>query len=121
MRYLKLGLMAFLSLGLLVSCASTTTLKSNVSGAKFYADGQFIGEGAVVYSDKKIVGSSTVIEVKKDGYKDKSAVISRSNGVNVGALVGGILFAPTIVGLLFFLWVTDYSPYHAFELEPVGK
>ena len=80
-----------------------------------------VKEESVSYSDKKIVGSSTVIEVKKEGYKDKVASISRNGHLNAGALVGGILLAPTVVGLLFFLWVMDYNPYYVFDLEQNDK
>lgn len=114
---IKIGLLSLLSMSFLLSCSSTTIIKATSSGAKFYADGHYLGEDLVSYTDKKIVGSSTVIEIKKEGFKDKIASISRSGQLNPAALVGGILLSPTVVGLLFFLWVVDYNPYYVFELE----
>lgn len=99
----------------LFSCASTTIIRS--PGARIYADGAFIGEDVASYSDKKIAGSQTLIEVKKDG-QNKAFTINRSGQLNVGALVGGVLLAPTFVGLLFFLWITDYNSHYNLELDP---
>jgi hypothetical protein len=121
MQYLKKALAALSLMTLLSACASITTLKSTPEGAKFYANGQYLGEGSVTYSDTKPVGAQTIIEIKKKGYANKTAVLSRTEQVNVGALVAGILLAPTVVGLLFFLWVCDYSPYHVFDLEPASE
>jgi hypothetical protein len=118
MKLMKIAVASLLLISFLAACASTTMLKSTPAGAKFYADGHYLGEGSVSYTDKKIVGSTTVIEVKKEGFKDKVASISRSAQLNAGALVGGILLSPTVLGLLFFLWVMDYSPYYVFDLEP---
>lgn len=114
----------FLAVGLMLiftACTSTTVLKASSPHAKIYADGKFLGEGQVVYSDKKIAGSKTVVEVKRAGFKDEIATISRSGSINAGALVGGILLAPTFFGLLFFLWVTDYDNYYAFEQTPLAN
>ncbi|MCA9506861.1 MAG: hypothetical protein KC505_00385 [Myxococcales bacterium] len=101
-------------------CASATILKAE-TGAKIYVDGRYVGEESAFYSDKKVIGSFTVVEVKKPGFKDKVAIINRSGEINTPALVGGILLAPTVVGLLFFLWVMDYRPYYVFDLEPESK
>ncbi len=121
MKFALAAICTLLSLNLLVACASTTILKSTTPGAKIYADGKYLGEGSVTYSDKKTVGSSTVIEIRHEGFKDKMASISRSGQLNAGALVGGILLAPTVIGLLFFLWIMDYDSYYAFDLEPNSK
>lgn len=117
-KYFKTPITGILLASLLTGCTSTTTIKSTSPHAKIYADGRYLGEGSVSYSDTKVVGSKTVIEIKKDGFQDKAATITRSGQINVGALVGGILLAPTVVGLLFFLWVADYDNYYAFDLEP---
>lgn len=118
MRKVSKIIASSLSIMLISACTSTTMLKSTPSGAKFYANGQYLGEGPVSYSDKKPVGSTTVIEVKKPGFQDKTLTISRSEELNVGALVGGILLSPTLIGLLFFVWIMDYKPYHVVDLEP---
>ena len=121
MKYIQMVLIAILSLSMMSACVSTTVLKSSPPGAKFYADGHYLGEGPVTYSDKKTSLSQTLIEIKKEGYADKTVILKRNEELNVGALVGGILLAPTVVGLLFFLWITDYSPAHSYDLEKAKK
>ena len=121
MKFFSAALASILLISFLTSCVSTTTLKSTPAGAKFYADGHYLGEGSVTYSDKKIVGSTTLIEIKKEGYKEKTVAIARNGQVNVGALIGGILLAPTFFGLAFFFWVMDYNSYYVFDLEPKEK
>jgi hypothetical protein len=118
MKTIKAIVAAILTVCLLSACTSTTVLKTNNPKAKIYADGKYIGEGQASYSDKKVVGSRTVIELKAEGHQDYVTTISRSGQVNPGALVGGILLAPTFFGLLFFLWVMDYNDYYSFEVQP---
>lgn len=117
MHFIKRVVSGIICVSILCSCVSTTTLKSTQPGTKIFADGHYLGEGSVSYSDKKVSGSDTVIELKKEGFADKTVTINRSGQVNVGAIVGGILLAPTLFGLLFFLWSTDYKPYYVFDME----
>lgn len=98
-------------------CASTTLIRTKQTGVKVYADGRYLGEGPVVYSDAKIVGSTTWIELKKEGHADQIVTIQRNAQLNPGALIGGILLAPTVVGLAFFLWVLDYQSMYIFDLN----
>lgn len=101
----------FAFLMIVTSCASTTVIQSEPSGANVYIDNQKKGKTPYTYSDTKIVGSSTSITLKKDGYEDFETVLVRNEQADVGAIVGGFF-------LLFpFLWTMKYHPTHNYELE----
>jgi hypothetical protein len=97
---------------LLSSCASTTVFQTTPSGAKIYMNDELVGNTPYTYSDTKIVGTTTIVKMKAEGYEDFTYVLKRNEEANVGAIIGGIF-------LLFpFLWVMDYKPMHSFELVP---
>ena len=101
----------------LISCASTTTIRvtdqndSIDRGVKIYLDGSYKGRGEIMHSDTKIIGSTTNVTLKKEGCRSASRSFSRSEQLQVGALVGGIFF------LVPFLWVMGYNPIHSYEFE----
>jgi hypothetical protein len=106
----------FLSLTiLLTSCASTTVIQSEPSGANVYIDGEKVGVTPHTYNDTKIVGSTVSVKLTKDGYEDFLTSFSRNEKVSVGAVIGGIFF------LVPFLWVMEYKPNHNYELVKVGS
>jgi hypothetical protein len=96
----------------LISCSSSTVINSDPQGAKVYMNGSMRGTTPYPHSDTKIVGSSTHIKLVKEGYEDFHAIISRSEELNVGALIGGLFL------LVPFLWLMDYSHSYNFELSP---
>jgi hypothetical protein len=97
---------------LLTSCASTTMIQSTPSGAKIYLDGQPVGSTPYTHSDTKIVGSTTTVKLVKEGYEPLNTSFSRSEQVDVGAIIGGIfVWIP-------FLWVMKYNPMRTYELTP---
>ena len=96
-------------------CASTTVINSTPNGAQVYLNGEKTGTTPYAYTDKKIVGSTNTVLLKKEGYQDFLSSFSRDDNVNVGALIGGLfLFVP-------FLWVMNYKPTYSYELEPQKK
>ena len=102
----------------LLSCASTTHIRAinpktseTDKNVKIYVDGQYKGRGSVNYSDTKIVASITNIDLKKEGCRTNKYSMSRSEKVNVGALIGGILLFP------IWLWVMEYNPSRDYEFE----
>lgn len=100
---------------LLSGCASTTLFQTNPAGAKLYMNDELVGNTPYTYSDTKIVGTTTIVKIKADGYEDFNYVLKRNEEANVGAIVGGVF-------LLFpFLWVMDYKPMHTFDLVPLNK
>jgi len=97
------------------SCASTTLIKTEASGVKVYADGNFLGTAPVTYSDTKIVGSTTTIMLKKEGCTERTFAVSRSEEFQVGPCIGGVFV------LVPFLWVMGYKPERTFQFECEAK
>ena len=98
-----------------ISCTSTTTIRAiDKNGdidrnVKIYTDGSYKGKGEVVYSDTKIVGSITSVNLRKKNCRSAQHNLSRSENLDVGALVGGIFF------FVPFLWIMGYNPVHSYE------
>ena len=91
-------------------CASSTVIDSNPSGANLYLNGENVGTTPYSYKDTKIVGSRTSVKLKKAGYKNLDTSFSRSEQIDVKAIIGGVF-----VGFPF-LWTMKYKPTHTYEL-----
>jgi hypothetical protein len=101
------------ALATLMGCASTTIINSEPSGAAVYLNGEKLGVTPYTYTDTKIVDSTNVVILKKEGYQDFTAVFSRNEEANVGALIGGVfVWVP-------FLWAMNYKPSHSYEMVPL--
>jgi hypothetical protein len=96
----------------LTNCVSTTMIQSVPSNAKVYIDGQAVGTTPYAYSDTKIVGSTTMVKLEKEGYEQLNVMFSRSEQADVGAIIGGVFV------LVPFLWTMKYNPVHEYELVP---
>lgn len=94
------------------SCVSSTLIQSSPPGAKVYINGESVGKTPYLYSDSKIVGSITNIDLVKDGYHTLYTSLERTEQVNPGAIVGGLICAVP------FLWMMEYKPSHNYELIP---
>lgn len=104
------------TLFLLSSCTSTTRITSEPSGATVYVDGQRVGETPYVHEDSRISFSKTLITLEKPGYEDYHIVLRKDEELDMGAVVGGILFQWP------FIWTFGYLPEHHYELVPAtGK
>lgn len=94
------------------SCGSTTMIQSGPSDAKLYMNGEYMGNTPYAYRDTKVVGSTTLVRLEKEGYNPFNTSFSRDEELDVGALIGGIfLFVP-------FLWIMKYKSFRTYELEP---
>lgn len=100
---------------LFAGCTSTTLIQSTPVKAKVYIDGMFVGETPYTYSDTKIVGSSLMLKLEKEGYKPLVANITKDEEVDVAAVVGGFFF------MVPFLWTMKYKPVHMYELKPLTE
>ena len=114
---MKTGIRAisfFLSLSiLLASCSSTTMIQSNPTRAKVFLDGAFVGETPYQHRDSKIVGSSMVVKIEKEGFNPLVTTITKDEEVNIGAIIGGLFV------LVPFLWTMQYKPAHNYNLIPL--
>jgi hypothetical protein len=93
----------------LVSCSSTTIIRSSDSAARIYVDGEFRGKGSAVWSDQKIVGSSTDVKIQKAGCEPVYYNFSRNEQFDAGACAGGVFV------IFPFIWIMRYKPEHYFE------
>jgi len=96
---------------LFASCASTTIIQSEPTGAKLYLNGEPVGETPYTLTDTRIIGSTNTVLLTMNGYEDFLGSFSRDEEVDVGAIIGGIFF------LFPFLWTMKYKPYHYYELK----
>lgn len=97
----------------LTGCVSSTLIQSNPSGAKVFVNGEHVGYTPYWYSDTKVLGSITNIDLVKDGYEPIYTSIQRNEQVDVGAVIGGFCLG------FPFLWTLNYYPTHSYELAPL--
>lgn len=102
------------------ACASSTVIESKPTGAKVFLNGEPVGKTPYTMTDTKFVGSSTTVRLEAEGYEPYTAVISRTEEVDVGPVVAGICMSWTFLGLAFFLWTMKYKSNHMYELQPRG-
>jgi hypothetical protein len=98
----------------LSGCASTTLIKSNPLGAKLQVDGRSVGETPHFYTDQAVAGTARTLTMKKEGYKDLSAIIRREK-LSVPALIGGIFL------IVPFVWIFEYPSQYNFEMEKLQE
>ena len=96
----------------LAGCTSHILINTEPDGAEVYVDGQYLGQAPVQFADTSIVGTTHLVEVKKEGYEPTRAQFSRSGNVNAGALIGGFFC------LVPWLWVMDYPATVTYRLRP---
>jgi hypothetical protein len=100
------GLLSLLFAG----CSSTTLIKTDPPGAALYIDGVKQGVTPYSYSDSSTFFTpSRDIVLKKEGYKNLSAAIRKSE-VTAGTICRSLLGVPV-------LWITIYPEEYNFELE----
>lgn len=111
---LPLRLAAASTLLAFASCASTTMIQSQPTGAKVYLNGEPVGVTPYAMTDTKIVGTTTMVRLEYPGYEPLNGVIARNEELDVGACIGGFFV------LVPWLWIMRYKPVHVFELHPAG-
>lgn len=112
--YLK-SIALFLAVAIFfASCGSTTMIQSNPSEAKLYMNGEYMGNTPFAYRDTKVVGSTTLVRLEKEGYNPFNTSFSRDEELDVGALIGGLFL------LVPFLWIMKYKSFRTYELQPAA-
>lgn len=105
-----------LPLLLLVSCASTTYIKTFPSGASVYEGEALMGVTPYMYWDREPTGpenAGKTFTLRKPGYADKKITIQK-DVLNIPRL----FFPAPIFSLP---WAYDYKEEYYYELEPMGK
>jgi hypothetical protein len=100
---------------LFTSCASTTLIQSDPPGAKLFINGEHMGTTPYSYTDTKIVGSTNMVRLEKDGYEELNTSFTRDEEVDVGAAFCGFFL------LVPFAWVMKYKPVHSYQLAPLSR
>lgn len=95
------------------ACSSTTTIRSSDPQARIYVNGEYVGTGEAVYTDRKVAFSNNDVIIRKDGCQPVNQSFRRNEKPDAGAIVGGILVTVP------FLWVTEYKNEHAYEYDCV--
>lgn len=95
---------------LLASCSSKTLIQSNPSGAKVYLNGEAVGTTPYAHEDSKIVGSTTIVKLEKEGYETFNTSFARNEKADAGAIIGGVFV------LIPFLWTMKYKPERSYDL-----
>ena len=101
----------FMCATFLLSCSSTTVIKSTDKDVRIFVDDEYVGKGTVTHTDQKIVGSATRVTLRKEGCEDQTHVISRNEEVDAGACIGGFLL------LVPLLWIEKYKAEHTYEFR----
>lgn len=96
----------------LTGCGSTTMIQSRPDNAKVYLNGEYMGTTPYTHRDTKIVSSTTIVTLEKEGYQTFNTSFSRDEELDVGALIGGIFL------LVPFLWIMKYKPFRTYEMKP---
>ncbi|HEX4924137.1 MAG TPA: PEGA domain-containing protein [Bdellovibrionales bacterium] len=96
---------------LIAACASSTVINTEPQGAQVVIDGQVRGTTPYTYTDRKTIGSTTRVTLKKEGYEDFEALLVRNEEFDAGACAGGVFT------LIPFLWVQKYAPERMYELS----
>ncbi len=110
-----LQMLSLMMLGALTGCASSTTLRSEPSGAKVFLDGRRVGNTPYRHTDSRPSLSKLQVRLEKEGYQPVETVIQRNESVEPGAVVGALFF------LIPVLWVMGYDDQHFYELTPLEQ
>ncbi len=93
----------------IAGCTSSTLIKSSDPEARIYVNGEYLGTGEALYSDRKVAFANNDVILRKEGCEPVEHRFRRNEDADVGAIVGGFLVAVP------FLWTLEYKEQHAYE------
>jgi hypothetical protein len=95
------------------SCSSTTVIQSEPPGARLFINGEFMGSTPYTLTDTKVAGTTNWVRLEMEGYETLYTSFSRTERVEVGAIVAGFfVWVP-------FAWGLKYKPFRTFMLAPL--
>lgn len=100
----------------LAGCTSMTVIESIPAGAKVYINDEIRGETPYTMVDNKIIGTTSSVRIEKPGFKPFMTVISKTEEIDPGPVVCGLLFTP-----VWWLWGLKYRAVHTYELVPAEQ
>jgi hypothetical protein len=98
---------------MMTGCVSTSVIQSSPNGAKIYIDGQSVGVTPYTYSDKKIIGTTHLFKLEKEGFAPEYGSFSRNAAWNKTAVLAGC------ISIVPFLWAKDYPSDSTYDLRPI--
>lgn len=104
--------MIVLSVFFLFGCASSTYIKTMPSGAKVYEGDALKGFTPYMHWDREMGQHSRTLILHKEGYKDKTVTIQKTDFNPIKLIAPPILAWP---------WIFDYPYEYIFELEKSEK
>lgn len=96
---------------LVVSCTSSTVIRSSDPDARIYVNGEYVGTGHAHYSDEKVAFSRNEVELRKEGCRSEHYSFRRNEEADIGAIIGGIFLTVP------YLWATEYKGHRAYEFQ----
>lgn len=100
----------FIIICALAGCSSGTTLNTYPEGAKVKINGKLSGITPMYYYDRAVSGHDIKVTFAKDGYNDKSVIISKD------VVYIHRFFLP--LPILSWPWILGYDDIYMYELEP---
>jgi len=79
--------------------------------AKVFVNGEYKGLGTASHTDSKIVGSSSIIMLKRKGCETQIHHFSKTEEIDYGALIGGVFV------IVPFFWIMKYKDTHIYEMN----
>ena len=95
---------------MVLSCSSTTIIKSQDKDAEIRVNGRLVGTGTVIHTDKKVAWfGKNQVELSKKGCAEKTYVFKRNEEIDYQALVFGVFLLVPLV------WIMQYQAVHEYD------
>lgn len=107
MKQLLVGLVATA----LVACSSTTSIRVTDPDARIYVNGEYVGTGRGLYTDRKPAFTKQRVTLSEAGCADETYSFRRDERPAIGAIIAAYyLYLP-------ILWFTKYKHRHVYDFQ----